>query len=112
MTPEERAAIDAAIHAGKVQHIPRGVSGLPKIKWCAKSNQLRYDCEAALSRMFMQKQKTLNEGRKKKKRIAALAALELWKQGMNRIEIAEATGVNVKTVSRYWSLLRKEGLME
>lgn len=41
ITPEERAAIDAAIAKGRVQHIPQGViAEREEIVWCGETKKL------------------------------------------------------------------------
>lgn len=42
LSREDRALIDAALAAGRVTVVPRGVSGIPLPVWCDKANGLRF----------------------------------------------------------------------
>lgn len=42
LSPQDRALIEAAVAAGRVTVVPRGVSGLPPMVWDGEANALRY----------------------------------------------------------------------
>lgn len=120
ITDEERRAIDAAVQAGRIQRIPRGVSGhtAENVVWCPKLNGLRsVDPEAAKRAYAMKGANSAKRGKAPASKAAALdanakraaerqatiarAAAMYSDQGMTVSEIAAELTVHPDTAKQY-----------
>ena len=104
ITPEERAAIDAAIAAGKLKRFPPGVSGMADAVWSPSSKRV------VIAKLPEKAHGTL------RRRAAARArrdrVLEMHKAGRASREIEDALGVSRETVRTDILFLRERGLVE
>lgn len=97
LTPEELAAIDAAIAAGKIQHIPLGTFSACATETIPLREQIR---------------RTANAGKARNRAVAEAAAeraakaMMLREEGLPTAEIAERLGLSVSTVNKYFEHVR------
>lgn len=116
ITDEERRAIDAAIQAGRIQRIPRGVSGYTHedVVWCEKINRLRSVDPEAAKRAYAQKSNfrkgapkgntnaaAANAARAAEREAAIARAAELSRSGLSIAKIAATMGVTMNAARTY-----------
>lgn len=103
ISAEDRRLIDEAVAAGRVTHIPRGVSGIPLPVFDGKKNAIvnqtsehwldKHRARQAAGKMPLD----LNEHRAAARRKRMLTML---RNGLTRQKIAESLGLNIFTVRK------------
>lgn len=112
ISAEARALIDQAIAAGRVTRVEQGVSGMPGYVYDPKQNQivLRDPAVRAVrqSEMFRDGAVALNAKRREARIARQAQAVRLRDEGWSNDRIAEALGVNKRTVVDLLGRARRE----
>lgn len=112
LTPEERAAI-AAFPAGRIQRIPRGVSGLQAWVWDEKSERIVDPNGLKWTPWGVKKRKTPKppkKGLREKNREINASIDAMWRDGAKSADIAAVFGISAPAVLQRVSKMRARGL--
>ena len=99
----DRALIDAALTAGRVRHIPRGVSGVEAWVWCGETGRIRPPNG---------KKWTPFANKKRKRPVNEVNAqiASMWREGASRRAIAAAVHLSDEAVKSRVQQMRRKGV--